>query len=157
MKSLLIILSLLVAAILQTTLIPFLVILGGAPNLVLVLVLLLVIFKGFRKVWWGVILAGLFLDFFSGLPFGLISLALIAAACLIDWFNKNFFSEIKFWIAALLVFLGTLIYNFFLFSLAEIFLTKTTIGLKYLFIEIAYNLLITVIFFYGIKKIFRKE
>ena len=154
MKVFLIILALLLAVILQTTLLPSLTILGVAPNLVLVLLLVLVIFKGFRKIWLGIVLVGLFLDFFSGLPFGLISLALVATVYLIDWFNKNFFSAIKFWIVASSIVLGTLIYNLFLVSLTKLFQIDLIIGFKYLFLETVYNLLITVIFFYALKRNF---
>jgi len=156
-KTFLIILALLLAVVLQTSLLPFLAVLEVTPNLVLVLVLLLIIFRGFGKVWVGLVSAGLFLDFFSGLPFGLISLSLVIAAALVDWFNKNFFSAIKFWIVAILIALGTLIYDFFLISLTKIFQVEVTIAIEYLALEVAYNLLVAVIFFYGIKKIFRQE
>jgi len=88
------------------------------------------------------------------IPFGLISLALVATVYLIDWFNKNFFSAIKFWIVASSIVLGTLIYNLFLVSLTKLFQIDLIIGFKYLFLETVYNLLITVIFFYALKRNF---
>jgi len=170
MKLFLTILILLLAVILQTTLVPFLAFVGVSPNLVLVLLLFWVILRSFKKVWIGVLLTGLFLDFFSGLPFGLISLSLVGTAFLIDWFNRNIFSMVKFWVVAVLIILGTLIYNLLFIGLAKMFILAGASQVipwysiesfvTWLFrmtIEILYNLLIAVIFFYGAKKIFHQE
>jgi rod shape-determining protein MreD len=168
MKSFLIILALLLAVILQTTLLPFLSFKGITPNLVLVLILFWVISKSFKEIWLMVILAGLFLDLFSGLPFGLISLSLVGTAYLIDWFNKNVFSGDKFWIVVALIALGSLFYNlilvglsglFILVNISQIALYSGIFSLDYLtalFLVIAYNLVIF-IFFYGVKKIFYQK
>ena len=86
----------------------------------IILILLWVILKSFKKVWIGVLLIGLFLDFFSGLPFGLISLSLVTTAFLIDWFNKKVFSQINFWVIAVLIGLGNLIYYLLLWGLKSI-------------------------------------
>ena len=120
MKVFLIILILLLAAVLQVTAVPFLSFKGVSPNLVLVIVLFLVIFKGFKQVWLGVLMAGLFLDFFSGLAFGLTSLSLIFTVFLIDWFNKKVFSQINFWVIVVLIGLGNLIYYLLLWGLKSI-------------------------------------
>ena len=157
MKSFLIILALLLAAILQITLVPFLAFKGVSPNLVLLLISFLVIFKGFQQSWWLVILAGLFLDLFSGLPFGLISLSLLVTVYLIDLFNRNVFSVVRFWVMTILIISATLIYDLLLFGLSRIFQIDSVLGPKYLFIEIVYNLLLTVIFFYGAKKVLHQK
>lgn len=157
MRIFLIVLILLSAVILQTTLIPFLAVSGAVPNLVLILVLILVIFKGFKKMWPACLLAGFFLDLFSGLPFGLISLSLVGAVYLVDWFNNNFFPTVKLWIAANLVVMGTLLYNLFLIGFGKLFQVDLIFNLRYLLIEIIYNLLITVLFFHAAKKVFRQE
>jgi rod shape-determining protein MreD len=156
MKSFLIILALLLAAILQTTIVPFLAITEVGPNLVLVLVLLLVIFKSFKERWPVIVLAGLFLDLFSGLPFGLISLTLVSTVYLIDWLNKNVFLLIKFWVIAGLIILATLVYNLLLLNLSRVFQIDLVLSGKHLVIEMLYNLFIISIF-YGIKKIFHQE
>ena len=150
MKPFLIILILLLAAILQTTI---------SLNLVLVLVLILVTFKDFKEIWWNVVLAGLFLELFSGLIFGLISLSLIGAVYLIDWLKKNF-STIKFWLRTGFIGLGILAYNLLLISLGRLFHIDLFFNLKYLFINIIYNLLIMIIFFflgYVAKKVFYQK
>ena len=168
MKSFLIILVLLLVAILQTTLVPFLALHGVTPNLVLVLILFLVIFKSFKEIWWLVILAGLFSDLLSGLPFGLLSLSLLITAYLIDWFNRSVFSGAKIWLVAALIALGSLFYNFILIATAKFFilvnLSQKVIYsnifsgdyLITLFLVVAYNL-VALLFLYGIKKIFYQK
>ncbi|MBU2068534.1 rod shape-determining protein MreD, partial [Patescibacteria group bacterium] len=121
MKTTLLILGLLFAVILQATLVPFITLWGVSPNLILVLILILVILKKFEKVWWLIILSGLFLDSLAGLPFGLVSLSLISTAYLIDRFNQSIFSRIKFWVLAVLIVLGSLVYSLLLFGLAKVF------------------------------------
>lgn len=168
MKSFFAIIILLLVAILQTTLVPFLALRGITPNLVLVLILFWVIFKGFQEIWWLVILAGLFLDLLSGLPFGLISLSLLITAYLIDWFNRGVFSGAKIWLIAALIALGSLFYNFILIATAKFFilvnLSQKVIYsnifswdyLITLFLVVAYNL-VALLFLYGIKKIFYQK
>jgi len=159
MKPFLIILILLIAIILQTTAAPFLSISGNSPNLILVLVLILVTFKDFKEIWWVIVLASLFLELFSGLMFGLISLSLICAVYLIDWINKNF-SATKLWMKTVFIGSGILLYNLLLIVLGRLFHLDLFFSLKYLFINIIYNLLIMIIFFslvYGAKKVFYQE
>ncbi len=168
MKTFLVILGLLLAVILQTTLLPFLALRGIIPDLVLVLILLLVIFRDFRKVWWLVILAGLFLDLFSGLPFGLISLSLLMTTYFINWFNRSIFSETKFWIILFLIGLASLFYELALFGLTKLFISvnlsqqeiySSLFSLNYLadlFLFAFYNMALLA-FLYGIKKIFYQK
>lgn len=84
------------------------------------IILLWVILKDLKKIWLGVLAVGLFLDLFSGLPFGLISLSLICAVFLIDWFNKKVFSQINFWIVVFLISLGSFVYYLLLWGLKSI-------------------------------------
>ncbi|MBU2068578.1 rod shape-determining protein MreD, partial [Patescibacteria group bacterium] len=141
--------------ILQATLVPFITLWGVSPKLILVLILILVILKKFEKVWWLILLSGLFLDFLVGLPFGLVSLSLVSTAYLIDRFNQSVFSRIKFWVLTILVILGSLVYNILLFGLGIVFQAEVVFSLRYLLIEIVCNLIITLIFYAGFKKIFR--
>jgi len=120
MKPLFIILILILAIILQTTVVPFLAISGISPNLILLLIFILITFKDFKEIWWVVVLTGLFLELFSGLIFGLISLSLIGAVYLIDRINKNF-SATKLWMKTVFVVSGILLYNLFLIILGRLF------------------------------------
>jgi len=153
MKIFLIIIALLISVILETTLIPFLALWGVGPNLVLVLVLILVILKKFEKTWWMIVLAGLFLDLLVGLPLGLVSLCLVSAAYFIDWFNRTVFSGLRFWVLGVLIILGSLTYNLLLFGLSMVFGVDSVFNLGYLLLNMAYNLLIGLIFYAGVKKV----
>lgn len=129
---------------------------GAGPDLVLVLILILVVNRGYHKVWPYVILIGFLLDLLSGLPFGLISLSLVSAAYLVDWFSRNIFSGTKLWLVANLVILGSLAYNLFLFALSGIFQADSVFSFKYLLVGVVYNLAIVLIFYAGFKKILHK-
>jgi len=165
----LIVLILLLAVILEIASLPFLNSSGVSPNLVLVILLLLVILKTFEKTWRWIVLIGLFLDFFSGLPFGSISLSLVLITFIIDWLGRNIFSEVKLWTSLSLVAIGTILYHFFLIGWSN-FLAFLGQGesISYfcsslgqclfssfgsILIGLGYNLLITLIVFYGVKKI----
>jgi len=156
MKNLLIILALLLAAVLQTTAVPFLAFKGVSPNLILVLILFLVIWKGFKQAWWIIVLAVLFYDNFAGLFFGLISLSMVVIAYLIDWLNRTVFSKVRFWIVAGLVAGGTLGYNLLLVLLDRLFQGILTFDLKYVLIEAAYNSLLAAFLFIPAKRIFNR-
>jgi len=173
MKTFFIVLSFILAIILQTSSIPFLTISKISPDLVLVLILLLVILKKFEKVWWIVVIVSLLLDLFSSLPFGLISFSLVITVYLIGLFNRNMFSAVKFWITMVLVVLATLTYNLVLIILSQLFiLVKISPPVSYfcglslncwldfmlsLAVATIYNLLMAAILFYGVKKIFHQE
>ncbi len=155
MKIFLIIIGLLIGVILQTTLIPFLSVMGASPNLILVLILILVIFKKFEKMWWAIVSAGLLLDLFFGLPFGLTSLSLVTVAFLIDWLHRNVFSEIKLWISIGLIGSASLAYNILLIILGKLLSSSFYSGtsLLVIVIELGYNLILGLMLFYGAKKI----
>lgn len=157
MKNILIILGFLLITILQITVVPFFNFNGVVPNLILVLILCLIIFKGFEDQWPWVLLSGVLLDLFSGLPFGLISLSLLSTVYLIDLLNLNFFAITKLWIAEILVILGTIVYDLIIVFLSRLFSFALTLNWRYLLGEIIYNLIIMGLFYYGFKKVFHKE
>lgn len=156
MKHFFIILILLLAVILQITIVPFLSVQGATPNLILVCALILTLLGGFKTVWFYIFLGGLFLDMFSGLPFGLINISLIGASYFIDWLSNNVFSGLKFGIRIGLIASGILAFNFFLNVLIGFFHLETIFSFKYLFWSVAYNSIIAILIFNGIKKIFHK-
>ena len=141
MKNILIILGFLLITILQITVVPFFNFNGVVPNLILVLILCLIIFKGFEDQWPWVLLSGVLLDLFSGLPFGLISLSLLSTVYLIDLLNLNFFAITKLWIAEILVILGTIVYDLIIVFLSRLFSFALTLNWRYLLGEIIYNLI----------------
>jgi len=170
MKIFLITLTFLLALILQTTAVSFLSFSDVSPNLILILVLLLIILKDFKNVWWIVVLIGFFIDLFSGTPFGTISLSLVLSSYLIDWLNKIIFSAVKFWMIIALVGIGVLSYNLMLIIFSKFFIligmdsmmfyysqgSFTNLTLRVI-IEVIYNSFFAILIFYAIKKIFYKE
>ena len=167
-KRIILILTILFLVVFQTTSLSFLSFKGINPNLILVFLLLLVIFKKFEKYWPVIITIGLILDFFSGLPFGTISLSLILVSFIINWLNRNIFSGTKFWISISLIILATLLYYFLLVILSKIltffgdgqsisYFCSFSQGclfssLRGLIINLGYNILLGTFGFYGFKK-----
>lgn len=156
MKHFFIISFLLLAAILQTTIVPFLSIQGAALNLILIFTLILTLLSGFKAIWPYIFLGGLFLDLFSGLPFGLVTASLIGANYFVDWLGNNIFSRSKFGVKISLIVLGILTFNFFLNILIGFFRLDAIFGFEYLFWSVAYNSLIAILIFNGVKKVFYK-
>ncbi|MEA2113186.1 MAG: rod shape-determining protein MreD, partial [Patescibacteria group bacterium] len=156
MKHFFIILFLLLAAILQTTIAPFLSVRGAAPNLILACALALTLLRGFKASWFYVFLGGFFLDIYSGLPFGLVAISLIGANYLVDWLDNNVFSNSKLGVKICLIISGVLTFNFFLVILINFFHLEETFAFEYLFWSAAYNSIIAILIFNGAKKIFYK-
>ena len=178
MKSLSIVLILLISIIGQTSFWPSLSIYGASPNLLLIFILgwvILVFQKDLpdgQKLW-PIILAGLFLDLFSGLPFGVFSLSFIGFIYLVDWLIKNIFSRINFWSLAFLSFIATLFYNLLLIILVKLFIPISILfgsiswpdgsgpvnlhSFYSIFLEAVYNTILIWLIFYGIKKIFYQK
>jgi hypothetical protein len=150
MRSLLLTLILILAIILQTTII---------PDLALAFVFILATLKNFKDIWWVVILAAFFLEIFSGLTFGLISLSLLGAVCLINLLKRNF-SAGGFWIKAIFAGLGISAFNLLVFLLNKLFHLDVFWNSKSLFAILGYDSLLIIILLslnYGAKKIFHQR
>ena len=154
-KSFFFVLILLLATVLQSSFLPLLNPFQTAPNLVLVLVLIWrflrpekIISEGdwpLFEFFLGAVLAGVILDLFSGLPFGLISLSFLITIYLIDRLTKNVFGRINFWTLSVLVLIAALFYNLLLIGLTRATVKELTI-VPYLFptifLEMIYNLIL---------------
>ena len=150
MKSFLLTLNLLLAIILQTTII---------PDLALVFVFVLITLKEFKDFWWIVVLTAFFLEIFSGLAFGLISLSLLGAVCLIDLLKRNF-SATNFGIQAVFAGLGISAFILLVFLLNKLSHLDAFLNFKNLFVNLGYDLILVIILLflvYGAKKIFHQK
>ena len=74
-----------VAAILQATLLPYLSIEGVKPHLVLVLVCIWGLLSGSKEASLWALMGGFVLDLFSSAPFGVATLSLVAVGLLSGW------------------------------------------------------------------------
>ncbi|OGZ32377.1 MAG: hypothetical protein A3I88_00850 [Candidatus Portnoybacteria bacterium RIFCSPLOWO2_12_FULL_39_9] len=167
MKLFFVIFVLLLTAILQAGLAPFLKIFGNSPNLIFILILSLAVLTFYqpadkiliteKQLWISVILAGLSADLFSILPMGFLSLSFLGAIYSVSWFSGNVFGRLNFWTLLILVLIATLFYNLILIGLIRLIIGELTLGrpLFYsVFLEIVYNIILVWLIFYGIKKIF---
>jgi rod shape-determining protein MreD len=81
------------AALLQTTLSPFVKISGVHPDLVLVLVIGWVILRGLEDGLFWAVVGGLSLDVLSGAPFGIFTLLLVVIALVTSLFHGRVFGS----------------------------------------------------------------
>lgn len=153
MKRFLLFLLIFLIITLQVSFVNFFKIKGIGPDLILIILLIWTIEKGFENSWPAVLIIGLIIDVLSGLPFGLVSLSLISVVFLIDWLKKKIFSQKGFWLVLILITIGTIFHNLFLIIFGGLIQKGLVFNFYHLLIEIFYNLFI-VILFYGIKKIF---
>jgi rod shape-determining protein MreD len=81
------------AALLQTTLAPFVEISGVHPDLVLVLVIGWVILRGLEDGLFWAVVGGLSLDVLSGAPFGVFTVSLVVVALVTSLFHGRVFGS----------------------------------------------------------------
>jgi rod shape-determining protein MreD len=81
------------AALLQTTLSPFVKISGVHPDLVLVLVIGWVILRGLEEGLFWAVIGGLSLDILSGAPFGVFTFSMVVVALVTSLFHGRVFGS----------------------------------------------------------------
>lgn len=108
-----------------------------------------------------VAVAGLILDFFSGLPFGIIAISFILTFLLLSFLRQFvFIGHINLLIIGIFIFVATLVYNILLSSFGSMFghiINPQVFFLKVVPTEIIYNILFAIVIFYVLqrfKKIF---
>ncbi len=139
--------------ILQSSLYPYLAIYGAFPNLILIMVVILSILRGYKKNLIWIIFGGLFLDIFSfNNHLGISIAGLFLISYLIYFLSQttfrktNIFSVILFGIGA------TLIYKFFLILVFLIAKSSFEFSFSQTLSQIIYNLVLLIPLFYLIKK-----
>jgi len=85
--------------------------LGGRINLPLVVLIILVNLAEFSWVAAFAVCAGLLLDVYSGLPFGVLTLSLFLCAIILKILFMNFFTNFSFYSLLLLGLIAVAIYN----------------------------------------------
>lgn len=120
MKIFLYVLVFFLVAVLQTTVFSYFAVREVVPNLILVIVLVNALWKGFGEVLPMAIFGGLFLDFFSGHPFGVAVLALLTTALLVNFIAHNILERKNFWVWAIEGLAGIFLYGIFFFCFLKI-------------------------------------
>ncbi len=146
--------------LLQSAFLNHLKITGIAPNFVLIAVILISLEFNLRKAFIAGIVAGLMLDIFSSMPFGIFTLAFILISLGLNFAKHYLFAHANFAVILAAVFLGTLFFDFFVFFLDKILfifkLSSQTFASKYSLLylmprEIIYNLAGVIIIFFFLK------
>lgn len=137
----------------QASFYPYLEIYGAFPNLILILVLILSIIRGWKKNLAWIIFGGLFLDIYSfNNPVGASILNLFLVSYLAYFFSQNIFKKTSIYSIILIGIGGTLIYRLFLILILLIAGTDFQFSFIQLISQIIYNLIILIPLFYLIRR-----
>lgn len=140
--------------LIQISLYPYLEICNAFPNLILILVLILSILKGFKKSLTWVIFGGFLLDVYSfSNPIGTSILGLFLVSYSAYFFSHNIFKKTSILSIILITLGGTLIYGLFLILVLLIGGIDFQFGFSQIIIQMIYNLVILIPLFYLIKRL----
>lgn len=137
MKSLSYILIIFLLILLELFLAPHLRIADLGPNFILVAILVWFTLSNVKEAMKWLIPSGLILDFFSPLPFGVISLSLLITLFLIFLVSARLFGEKNLNAIILITIIGTLVYQLSLLLLVMLF---SFVKLSSLKIDFTYHL-----------------
>lgn len=144
--------------IFQSSLYPYLKIYNAFPNLILILVLILSILRGYKKSLIWIIFGGFLLDIYSfNNPIGTSILGLLLVGYLAYFFSQNTFKKNSVFSIILIGIGGTLIYRLFLVLILIIANINFQLTFSQLISQILYNLVILVPLFYLLKHFLRKR
>ncbi len=90
-------------------------------NLILVILIFILMFSGFKLSLWWAIGAGFLLDTYSFLPFGVYLISLFLTVLLANFLLANFFTDRSLYSFMALTFFSTLFYSFLFYLLTYIF------------------------------------
>ncbi|HEB01533.1 MAG TPA: rod shape-determining protein MreD [Candidatus Portnoybacteria bacterium] len=160
MYPLLTILILFLAAVLETTFIPHLAIWGVEPSLVLIIVLSWSILANGKKALTWALLGGLFLDLFSGLPFGVFTLSFVIVAYLTNLVAYNILDKANLLVVSSIGLIGTITANLLMrlfLKLANlVHLSSLTIEFNFfrlVLLEAIYNTILILGIFWLLKQL----
>lgn len=157
MKFLLSIIIIFLLVIFQSSLYPYFKVCNAFPNLILILVLILSILRGYKKSLSWIIFGGLLLDIYSfNNPIGTSILGLLLIGCLAYFFSQNIFKKTGIFSIILIGVGGTLIYRIFLILVLLIAGIGFQFSFAQLISQVAYNLAILIPLFYLLKYFLKK-
>lgn len=127
-------------------------------NLILVILIFILMLKGFKMALWWAMGAGFLLDIYSFSPFGIYLISLFLTILLANFLLVNFFTDRSLYSFMVLAFFSTLFYNllFYLSALSTGMLGKGVITFNKEFwlnlgTQLFLNLLFVFLFFYVIS------
>ncbi len=91
-------------------------------NLILSLIIFVTVIVSYKKGLWWAFGLGIFLELYSALPFGIISLSLFFVVILVNFLFSNIFTNRSFYSLLILGLIGTIFYNLIIFFLYLILL-----------------------------------
>lgn len=146
----------------QIAIVPYFNFFGIKANILLAAILSFVVFKKTKSILIWAAVAGLIIDFFSALPFGLYCLTFILVVWLIDFIGRSIFKANEFWGQLALMFCGSIVFSILFILLLKIFnwlgLGAGTSGQilfwRAVLLEIGLNTLLGVAALFAIKKIY---
>lgn len=151
MKNILHIILILIAVILQLTLLPHLAIFGSKLNLILVVFLTLVFCSRFAWALWWVSLGGILLDLTSTFYFGLYTLDLLILLILSTYLVFKIFHSPNIFVAFGFFFVFSILFDLIFCALAS------TSFNSLIFASGLYNSLIGLLIFYFVKRNLKVE
>ena len=153
MKFILSIVIIFILIILQWSLFPYLAVYGAFPNLILIMVVILSILRGYKKNLIWVMFGGLFLDIFSFNNLLGVSIAgLFLISYLIYFLSQTTFRKTSVFPVILFGIGATLVYKFFLILVFLITKTSFELSFSQTLSQIIYNTVLLIPLFYLIKK-----
>ena len=152
MRIVLIIIFILVLLLFQIGILPNLAIARAYPNLILLTILSLSIFQGWKKVLPWIIIGGLFLDFYSfhGV-LGISVTSLLLVSYVIYFLSQNIFKKDDFISLIILFIINILVYNICLIILSNILTPGFDFRFLTFFTSLIYNLIFALPMFYLIE------
>lgn len=157
MKSVLSLIVIFILVILQSSFYPYLKIYNAFPNLILILVLILSILKGFKESLVWIIFGGLLLDIYSfNNPIGASILSLFIIGYLAYFLSKNIFKKASIFLAILAGIGGSLIYGFFVILVLLIAKTNPQISFNQIISQVLYNTVVLIPIFYLTKHLIKR-
>ncbi len=157
MKFILSLIIIFLLVILQSSLYPHLKIYNAFPNIILIMVLILSVLKGYKESLMWIIFGGFLLDVFSfNNPIGTSILGLFIVGYLANFFSQNIFKKTSVFLIILAGIGGSLIYGFFLISALLIAKTNPQISFNQAISQIVYNTVILIPLFYLTKRLIKR-
>ncbi|EKD56186.1 MAG: hypothetical protein ACD_58C00274G0002 [uncultured bacterium] len=111
MKIFIHIICIFIAVILQTTLLPQIMLLGGMPNIVFLVTLSLIFINRADEAIWWLGIGGMLLEFISPVHFGYYFFPLLIVYLLINLLVKRFFANPSWYISMIFFFIFSIIFD----------------------------------------------